>query len=45
MDKQGNTIVNNGGNSTVVNNNTVESNIMAFRDRVTGRLNDSTTKY
>ena len=45
MDKQGNTIVNNGGNSTVVNNNTVESNIMSFRDRVTGRLNDPTTKY
>ena len=45
MDKQGNTVVNNGGNSTVVNNNTVESNIMSFRDRVSGRLNDGTTKY
>ena len=39
IDKQGNTVVNNGGNSTVVNNMTVESGIMQFRDRVVGRLN------
>lgn len=45
MDKQGNTVVNSGGNSTVVNNTTVESDIMSFRDRVVGRINNSTTKY
>lgn len=39
IDKQGDTVVNNGGNSTVVNNLTVESDIMSFRDRVVGRLN------
>lgn len=45
MDKQGNTVVNNGGNSTVVNNTTVESNIMSFRDRAVGRISNSSTKY
>ncbi len=45
MDKQGNTVVNNGGNSTVVNNTTVESTIMDFRDRVVGRLTNTGTKY
>jgi hypothetical protein len=38
VDKQGNTIVNSGGNTTNVNNVTVESDIMSFRDRVVGRL-------
>jgi hypothetical protein len=38
VDKQGNTVVNNGGNTTNVNNVTVESDIMSFRDRVVGRL-------
>ena len=45
MDKQGNTVVNNGGNSTVVNNTTVESNIMSFRDRAVGRISNTSTKY
>ena len=41
VDKQGNTVVNNsGGNTTNVNNMTVESDIMSFRDRVLGRLNN-----
>ena len=39
IDKQGDTVVNNGGNSTVVNNMSIESDIMSFRDRVVGRLN------
>jgi hypothetical protein len=38
IDKQGNTVVNSGGNTTNVNNVTVESDIMSFRDRVVGRL-------
>lgn len=38
IDKQGDTIVNNGGNSTTINNMTVESDIMSFRERVLGRL-------
>ena len=38
VDKQGDTVVNNGGNTTNVNNVTVESDIMSFRDRVVGRL-------
>lgn len=38
IDKQGDTIVNNGGNSTTINNMSVESDIMSFRDRVIGRL-------
>ncbi len=38
IDKQGDTIVNNGGNSTTVNNITTESGIMSFRDSVVGRL-------
>jgi len=45
MKKQGNTVVNNGGNSTVVNNTTTESNIMSFRDKVVGRISNSSTKY
>lgn len=44
MDKQGNTVVNNGGNSTVINNNTVDSDIMGFRDKVVGRLKHVPTK-
>lgn len=40
IDKQGNTVVNSGGNTTNVNNVTVESDIMSFRDRVVGRLNN-----
>lgn len=38
IDKQGNTVVNNGGNSTTVNNSVAEPSIMDFRDRVVGRL-------
>ena len=38
IDKQGNTVVNNGGNSTTVNNSVPEPSIMDFRDRVVGRL-------
>lgn len=38
IDKQGDTIVNSGGNTTNVNNVTMESDIMSFRDRVVGRL-------
>lgn len=38
IDKQGDTVVNNGGNSTTVNNMTVDSDIMSFRERVLGRL-------
>ena len=38
VDKQGNTIVNNGGNSTTVNNITTESDIMEFRNQVLGRI-------
>ena len=38
IDKQGNTMVNNGGNSTTVNNVTMDSDIMKFRDKVVGRL-------
>jgi hypothetical protein len=38
IDKQGDTVVNNGGNSTTINNMTVESDIMSFRERVLGRL-------
>ena len=38
IDKQGDTVVNNGGNSTTVNNAMAEPNIMNFRDRVVGRL-------
>ena len=45
MKKQGNTVVNNGGNSTVINNTTTESNIMSFRDKVVGRISNSSTKY
>ena len=45
MKKQGNTVVNSGGNSTTVNNNTIESGIMSFRDKVIGRLSNSSTKY
>lgn len=37
MDKQGNTVVNNGGNSTVINNPSSDNSIMNFRDRVIGR--------
>lgn len=44
MDKQGNTVVNNGGNSTVTNITTQQSSIMDFRDNVVGRINNSTTK-
>ena len=45
VDKQGNTVVNNGGNSSVTNNVTQQSNIMDFRDKVIGRMNNSSTKY
>lgn len=45
VDKQGNTVVNNGGNSSVTNNVTQQSNIMNFRDQVIGRMNNSSTKY
>lgn len=38
IDKQGNTVVNNGGNTSVVNNTVSEPGIMDFRDRVVGRL-------
>jgi len=38
IDKQGNTTVNSGGNNTTVNNVTVDSDIMKFRDKVVGRL-------
>lgn len=41
VDKQGNTVVNNGGNSTVTNISTQQSNIMNFRDQVVGRLSSS----
>lgn len=41
VDKQGNTVVNNGGNSTVTNITTQQSNIMNFRDQVVGRLSSS----
>ena len=44
VDKQGNTIVNNGGNSTTVNNITTESDIMNFRNQVLGRFK-GTNKY
>lgn len=44
VDKQGDTIVNNGGNSTTVNNITTESDIMSFRDSVVGRLHNK-NKY
>ena len=45
MKKQGNTVVNSGGNSTVVNNTTTQSSIMSFRDKVVGRISNSSTKY
>ena len=38
IDNQGNTVVNNGGNTTTVNNTIPEPGIMDFRDRVVGRL-------
>jgi ribosomal protein S19E (S16A) len=41
VDKQGNTVVNNGGNSTVTNISTQQSSIMDFRDQVLGRLKSS----
>lgn len=41
VDKQGNTVVNNGGNSTVTNISTQQSSIMDFRDQVIGRLKSS----
>lgn len=44
MDKQGDTVVNSGGNSTVINNNTIDSDIMGFRDKVVGRLKTMPTK-
>ena len=44
IDKQGNTIVNNGGNSTTVNNITTQSDIMNFRNQVIGRI-QRTNKY
>jgi hypothetical protein len=37
-EKTGDTVVNNGGNTTNISNVTVESDIMSFRDRVVGRL-------
>lgn len=44
MDKQGNAVINNGGNTTNISNTIRESNIMSFRDKVIGRLNDSSHK-
>ena len=44
VEKPGDTVVNNGGNSTVINNNTVDSDIMGFRDKVVGRLKTMPTK-
>lgn len=44
MDKQGDTVVNNGGNTSVVNNMVADNNIMNFRDRVVGRLSNSPNK-
>lgn len=37
-EKTGETVVNNGGNTTNISNITVDSDIMSFRDRVVGRL-------
>ena len=44
MESPGDTVVNNGGNSTVINNNTIDSDIMGFRDKVVGRLKTMPTK-
>ena len=45
MDKQGNTVVNSGGNSTTINNTSHESHISDFRGQVLGRLNQTGNKY
>jgi len=45
LDKQGETIVNNGGNTNIVNNVEHESKAMVFRDRVVHRLNQTSNKY
>ena len=39
IDKQGDTVVNNGGNSTNVTNITLESDIIAQRDKISRRIN------
>lgn len=45
IDKQGDTVVNNGGNTNVVNNMVADNTIMDFRDRVVGRLTSNPNKY